>query len=289
MEAFEYVAPATLPEALAQLKEHGASAKVLAGGTDLLVDIKGHNVSAALVIDLKRIPKLSFIRGDDAGTLTVGALTTMSQLASSEILRTRYTAISEAADSLGSPQIRNRATAGGNLCNAAPSADLAPPLIALDAHVVISGPNGERTVPVETFFKGPRDTVLAPDEVLTEIRVPAAPEASCYVKQATRRADIAVVGVAAALFPGNRISLALGAVAPTPIRAVKAEELAKSGALTDQLIEQIAEKAVEDSSPISDIRSTAWYRREIIKVLVRRAVRRVSGHSNEKPRQGRPH
>ncbi len=288
MKAFDYVAPATLPEAVAHLEQHGDSAKVLAGGTDLLVAIKESIVSAALVIDLKRIPELSFIRSDGSGALAIGALTTLSELAASETLRTQFTAISEAADSVGSPQIRNRATVGGNLCNAAPSADLAPPLIALDAKAVISGPKGERIVPVEKLFKGPKETVLAPDELLTEIRISKAPEAGSYIKRATRRADIAVVGVAAALFPGNRVSLVLGAVAPTPIRAVKAEALLDGGTLTEQLLEQIAEKAVEDSSPISDIRASAWYRREIIKVLVMRAVRRVLPRNDGKLHRGRP-
>ncbi len=276
MKAFDYFVPATLPEALAILGEHGDKAKILAGGTDLLVDMKRGAASLSYVVDLKRIAQLRIIECEAGGTLLLGALTGLAELAGSEILRSDYAAISAAAASVGSPQTRNRATLGGNLCNAAPSADLAPPLIALDAQLVILSPKGQRTVPIEQFFTGPKATILAPDEVLTTVAIPRPPAASVYLKQATRRADIAVVGVAGALFAGERFSLAMGAVAPTPVRAAKAEALLHGKAVTGKTIEDAAAAAAEESSPISDVRASAWYRRQIVKALTARVLRELT-------------
>ncbi|MGQ9630400.1 MAG: FAD binding domain-containing protein [bacterium] len=288
LRAFEYFAPISLPEAISLLEDYGLEAKVLAGGTDLIVWMKRGILTPSYVIDLKRIPGIDYIRYDEAEGLRIGALTALADLASSPILRERYPAIAEAAESVGSPQVRNRATIGGNLCNASPSADLAPPLIALNATAKISGPRGERTVPLEDFFTGPGKTVLTPAEVLTEVSLPAPPTGtgSAYIKHTIRRADIAIVGVAASLSPEGRVCLALGAAAPTPIRAREAESLLGGREISEKLLGEAAERASAESLPISDIRASEWYRREIVKILTVRAVRRALERAGEKVKEG---
>lgn len=283
MKAFDYFSPKNLEETSELLVKYGREAKLMAGGTDLLVKMKDEVVSPGYVVDLKRISGLNKIEFD--GThLKIGALTHIHEVEVSPFIRRDFEMIAEAASMLGSLQIRNKGTIGGNLCNASPSADLAPPLIALDAIVKIFGKGGDRIERLENFFVGPGATTLSLGEILTEIQIPVPRPNSwgIYLKFSPRRAmDLAVVGVGTLLTlnPSDRACtkarIVLGAVAPTPLRAKKAEQILEGHPIEKNLIYKASDLAAEESRPISDIRGSAWYRREIIKVLVERGIIRT--------------
>ena len=231
------------------------------------------------MIRLGEIRELDYIRPDETGGLRIGALTTIVKIVSSPLIRSKFGILAEAAAMLGTPAIRNQATLGGNLCNAAPSADTAPPLLVLEANAKMVGKEGEKIVPIKDFFVGPGQTVLGQDHLLTEIRVPNTPAHSggAYLKQKRRQgADLAVVGVAAWVVMRGEVledvKVALGAVAPTPIRAKGAEEILRGKKLDQELLEKSGQAAVREASPIDDIRSSADYRRELLAVLTRRAI-----------------
>jgi carbon-monoxide dehydrogenase medium subunit len=228
MRRFDLVLPNSLEDCLKILAERGAQAKLVAGGTDLLPQMKNGVLRPAVIVDLSGIARVR--RVDNGNGLRIGAAVTARELEVSPALRGAYLAIAESAAMVGSLQVRNLATVGGNLCNAAPSADMAPPLVALEAQAVIAGPGGERRVPMADFFTGVRQTVLAPNEMLVELVVPA-PEAHSggqYLRHTPRRElDIAVVGVASQLTMADgrcaKARIALASVAPTPVRATAAE------------------------------------------------------------------
>lgn len=280
MRPFEYFAPTTLAETAAILTRFEGQAKILAGGTDLLVEIKENLRHPAGVINLKKVPGLDSLTYAEATGLTIGALTTVRQVETSPLVKQHYPALAEAARTLGSIQVRNRATVAGNICRASPSADTPPPLIAADARALIFNPAGERTVSLADFFTGPGQTGLAPNEILRAITVPppSSRTGQAYLKHGRRRAmELATVGVAVNLtLDGDvcrSIRIVLGAVAPTPLRAVETEALLTGAAPDDSLIEQAAQMAMTEARPISDVRASADYRREMVGVLTRRAIR----------------
>jgi len=275
---FEMLLPGSVDECVQALAARGAGARTVAGGTDLLPQMKNAMVKPATVIDLSGIAALKGVRPEGGG-LRIGACATARELELDPQVRARYPAIADGAALVGSVQVRNLATVGGNLCNAAPSADMAPPLIALDAEAVIAGPRGERRVPLATFFQGVRRTVLTGDELLVALVVPAPPAGSggAYIRHTPRRElDIAVVGVAAQLTVQNgrcvKARIALASVAPTPVRASAAEQALEGQALTPETIERAAGLAVEAAKPISDQRGSAEFRRHLVRVLTRRTL-----------------
>lgn len=292
MRAFEYHAPSSLNEAISLLQQHGESARPLAGGTDLVVQMKENATkfpAPAHIVSLLHVPELPGIEFSETDGLRIGAGATMAEVAGSSIIRERYTAIAEGAALVGSIQTMNMATVGGNLCNAAPSADIAPPLLAFDAEAIIVGRSSRRTVALEEFFLGPGKTALAPDELLAEVRVPvpASDTGSAYDRHTPRKQmDIAVVGVAAALtLTGNRIErarVALGAVAPMPLRAGRAEAQLEGQTLSDEVLARATDAAVEECSPISDVRGSAEFRRHIVRVLTERMVREAVSRAGRK-------
>src|SRR5262245_57934849 len=275
MRRFDLVLPNTVEECLKTLAERGAQAKLVAGGTDLLPQMKNGVLKPAVVVDLSGIAR---VREMQTGSgLRIGAAVTARELEVSPALRGPYAAIAESAALVGSLQVRNLATLGGNLCNAAPSADMAPPLVALEAQAVIAGPKGERRVPMADFFTGVRKTVLAPNELLVELIVPAPGPRSGgqYLRHTPRRElDIAVVGVASQLTLADgrcaKARIALASVAPTPVRAVAAERALEGQAVTPQLIEQAAILAIEAAKPISDQRGSIVFRMILVRVVTRR-------------------
>jgi carbon-monoxide dehydrogenase medium subunit len=279
-EPFEFYQPATLAEASRLVKENGAGGRFLAGGTDLVIAMKEKGLLPRYVVDLKRLPGLSGIREEADGSIAIGALTTMYAVETSPLIRRKYPFLSQSAAEVGSIQIRNRATIGGNMANATPSADTAPALVALDASARISGLNGSRTVALEQFFKGPGQTVMSTEEILTEISIPrTAPElVGDYIKFSPRdMMDLAYVGVAVAFNFGSdkrceRVRIVLGAVAPTPLRARDAESLLEGQTLTEALAAQAGDAAARESRPISDVRSSAEYRRAMVAVMTKRAL-----------------
>jgi CO/xanthine dehydrogenase FAD-binding subunit len=282
MHPFEYHAPATLPEALAILADFGGAARALAGGTDLLLKLKAERLAPSAVVNIKRVPQLHSRVVNSH--VSLGALTTLSELRASPTIRSRLPALATAAGTMASVQIRNLATLGGNLCNAAPSADLGPILMALEATALIAGPQGERELPLEEFFTGPGQTALLPGELLTAVRIMPATGLSTYLKLAPRACmDIAVVGIGLALYLEagicQRARIVLGAVAPTPLRARRAEEALVGQRLTAELIEHAAQLAGEAAQPIDDVRGTAWYRRRMVVTLTRRGLLNLMGRA----------
>jgi len=277
---FEYLEAASVKEAVSLIAKYNGRAKVIAGGTDLIVQVRRGMIKPEYVINIGKINGLDFINYDKEG-LKIGALTTVRSLEKSEKLKKNHLVISEAAGQLASIGVRNIATVGGNLCNASPSADMAPSLIGLGAEVKIAGPKRTRKVLLEDFFKGPGITVLGNGEMLVEIQVPKIPPktGAAYLKYGIRGSiDLAIVGVAAVITLGKRgecqeAKIVLGAVAPTPMRARKAEEILKGKKIDQELIQKSGEIASEETRPISDVRATAEYRKEMVKVFTGSALK----------------
>jgi len=275
---FELALPRNIPSCLKMLAERGGDAKLVAGGTDLLPQLKNALLRPSLVIDLSGISELRRIRATRSG-MRLGAAATAREIELHADVRARYPALAESGALVGSVQIRNLATVGGNLCNAAPSADMAPPLMALEAEAVVAGPQGQRRVPIESFFTGVRRTVLAHDEMLTELVLPprGVRSGGHYLRHTPRRElDIAVVGVASQLTLSDGVCakarIALAAVAPTPVRALEAERALEGQPITPEAIERAAELAVGAARPISDQRGSADFRRHLVRVLTRRTL-----------------
>jgi len=274
-----YFQPKTVSDAISLLVSHGEAAKILAGGTDLLVLMRSRALRPECIIDITRVPGLDYISYRDEDGLRIGALATLRAVELSKVVRDRYLVLYEAVQQMGSTQVKNMGTVVGNLCRASPSADTAPPLLVLEAEVRIAGPIETRIVPLEGFFIGPGETVLEYYEMVTEIMVPGLPaDTGMAFLRATRvAADLAKVNVAAAVTVKNGACedarIALGGVAPTPIRARKAEEVLKGEKLGDGVVQEAAEIAATEIRPIDDVRSSAEYRKELSKVLVRRAIR----------------
>ncbi len=274
MRRFEYFEPSSLLEAIALLARYQGRAQPLAGGTDLLVELKEQLRRADCVINIKKIPGIDRLSFDAYDGLHIGALVTAREVEVSPVVLEKYFSLAQSVRELGSIQVRNRATIVGNVCRASPSADTLPPLIADGAEITIHGASGHRTLPLEEFFTGPGKTVLQHDELVTAIRVPApAPRTGkVYFKHGRRKAmELATVGVAVTLSQ-DEIRIVLGAVASTPIRAKKAEALLRGKSLDAKLISEAARAAAEESRPISNVRASAHYRREMVAVLTRRAL-----------------
>ena len=280
MRRFEYLEPRTLRQATRMLQQHGEAARIVAGSTDFLVRWRAGFWHPDYVVNIQHIPGLSRLTYSRRNGLRMGALVTIQTLEQHPAVRQNYPALAAAAASFAGVQVRNLATVGGNICNASPSGDTLPALLAYGAECRLSGPDGHRRVPLDQLFTGPGQTVLARDEVLTEITLPA-PQAntgSLYIKHSPRGAmDIATVGVASAVSldrsgacTGARI--ALGAVAPTPLRARAAEDLLRGKQLDAGLLQAAADAATAECSPIDDVRGTAEYRRQMVGVLTRRTL-----------------
>jgi carbon-monoxide dehydrogenase medium subunit len=279
-EPLELYQPTSVEEASRLVKQHGPGGRFLAGGTDLVIAMKEKGLVPKYVVDLKKISGLAGVRQTEDGSITIGALTTMRDVELSPLLRRKFPFLSQSAAEVGSIQIRNRATVGGNMANATPSADVAPALVALNAVAKIAGEDGERTVALEEFFRAPGQTVLAAGEILTEIVISPMSDGLVgeYIKFSPREMmDLAYVGVAVAyVLEGDRrctaVRIVLGAVAPTPIRARKAEAVVEGQRLSESVAEQAGKIAAEEARPISDVRSSADYRRAMVAAMTQRAL-----------------
>lgn len=279
MHRFEYLEPTTLNECAQMLAEHKGKARLLAGGTDLIIQMEQHKRKPEVVIYAMRIPELSGVRAEADGSVRIGATTTLREIETSPVIREKFPVLSYAASTVGSVQIRNLATVGGNVCNASPAGDTLPALLVLGAQARIKSVNGERTILLEEVFTGPGQTCLAPEEFLVELIIPAdaASLSAIYYKQCVRQAmDIAVVGVGISVKRSNGtcddVRIALGAVAPVPLRAKAAEDVVRGRKVDGKLIQQAAEKARAESSPIDDVRGSAAFRKEMVLRLVRRGL-----------------
>jgi CO/xanthine dehydrogenase FAD-binding subunit len=284
LPAFEYHSAANLTDALEKLIQLGSHARVLAGGTDLLLRMKLGIEKGDQLVDISKVRELAFIR-KEGSTIRIGALTRFSDIATSGTLKKHLPILSSTAEQIGSWQIRNRATIGGNLCSASPAADSAPALLALDSHVVFVGPDGEAEAPLETFFTGPRTHMLHPAQILKEIviKLVRGRSAGTYLKLMRKKAaDLAMVGVAvqARLNPGEQtlaeMTIGMGGVAATPIRAKRAEEMLKGLSYEKalEILPRAALEAANESKP-SGGRIPSDYRRAIVEVYVKRGGKGV--------------
>jgi carbon-monoxide dehydrogenase medium subunit len=280
MRPFQYLTPSTVDEAISLLESRGETARYVAGGTDLLVRMKERKIQPDCLISLRRIPDLDRIAaGEEGGDFRIGALVTHRMLERSPLIRWHFPIIHDAVSHIGSVQIRNVATIGGNLVNAVPSADGAIPLVTLDARVVLLGPKGRREMELLHFFIGPGQTVLERGEILTEIVVPGKlpRTGSAYIKYGRREAmelPLLGVGLSLSLEEGGgrcaRARIGLGVAAPTPIRAPQAERFLEGREVDPATLEEAGRIAAEESRVRDSIRGVAWYRREMVRVLVKR-------------------
>ncbi|MEE8448369.1 MAG: xanthine dehydrogenase family protein subunit M [Thermodesulfobacteriota bacterium] len=281
MKDFEYLQPTTIQEACSMLSEHGSEAKVMAGGVSLLTLMKQKLVQPKYVVSLDGIPNLRYINLDNGG-LRIGALTTHRAIEKSASLAEKWPILTEMASNIGSVQVRNLGTLGGNICHAEPASDPPAVLVALDAAVKLVSSSGEKVVPMEEFLVDFYETAISSEEILTEIQIAeqAPGTRGAYIKFNPRSAmDLPVVVVVAFVVPGKGavkdVRIGLGAVSPRAIRARRSEEVLKSKGLTEEAIKEAGQLASEDIDPVSDIRGSADYRREVTKVLVARALNRI--------------
>ena len=285
--AFDYSSPKTLSEAIALLQQHGPDAKVLAGGQSLIPLMKLRMAAPKHLVDINGITDLSYIRESD-GFLTIGALTREADVDASDLVRSRYPLLADTAAVIADPLVRNMATVGGNLAHADPANDHPATMLAIGASVVATGPNGSRTIAIDDFFTGIFTTSLAPDEILTEIRIPVPRERSggAYLKVERKVGDFAAAAVAVQVtLDGDAFAdagIGLTNVGPLPIKAVRAAEALRGQPVNDQTIENAARIASEECEPADDLRGTAEYKRSLVRVLTARALRqaisRAKGH-----------
>ncbi|MBM4348957.1 MAG: xanthine dehydrogenase family protein subunit M [Deltaproteobacteria bacterium] len=285
LKPFEFFNPSSLSETFELLSRYGPDVRLIAGGTDLLVQMKQRLTKPDRLINLLNVSELKGIK-KQGNSLRLGALLKHAELEQAEGLNGDYKILAKAAHKIGSPQIRHLGTLGGNLCNASPSADTAPALLVLEAEVLLVSRNGERCLPLETFFKGPGQTELKKGEVLKEVILHSPPVESrfSYLKLGRRKSmDLALVSAAVLLTIDRmgkkfeKVRIALGSVSPTPIRVREAESLLEGQPIDMNLVGQGAELAQNACRPISDIRASAEYRRKMVKVLIERAVRECLG------------
>ncbi|MDD4766329.1 MAG: xanthine dehydrogenase family protein subunit M [Desulfotomaculaceae bacterium] len=283
---FEYYAPDSIAEACQLLSQLGEKAKVLAGGTDLMIKMKNEVLAPEVVVSVKNLDQLKKIEYVAGKGVSVGALCTHNDLVKCDVLKEKYSSVSNAARQMANNQVRNRGTIGGNISNAVPSADLPPIFIALNATVKLVGTKGERTVAMEDLFTGPGKTVLAQDELIAEVIIPDQKmTGSNYIKFGLRKSGaLAVVGVAVAVQVENNVikdaRVALGAVAATPVRAKKAEDFLKGKTVSDEVLAEAGVIASGECKPISDIRASAEYRTDLVRIFTKRALRKAidEGH-----------
>jgi carbon-monoxide dehydrogenase medium subunit len=269
--AFDYVAAGSADEALSALSEHGDEAKLLAGGQSLLPLMKLRLAVPAVVVDLSRVSELSYVR-DEGDELAIGALTRHHDVATNDVVRSAAPMLAHAAGLVGDPQVRHRGTIGGSVAHADPSADLPTALLALGASYVIRGSDGERTVSADDFATGFLETVLEPNELLTEVRVPKS-SAWGYEKFTRRAIDWATVAVAAARRADGSVAVALANMAPTVVRAAAVEQALASGSSAVDA----AAHADEGTEPGTDVTASSDYRRHLARVLTGRALEQALG------------
>jgi aerobic carbon-monoxide dehydrogenase medium subunit len=277
---FEYTAPTTLEEVIATLVERGDEAKILAGGQSLIPLMKLRFATPGVIVDLNGVAGLDAMEERDGG-LRIGALVRHKACEKSELLRCRYRVLGDAAPQISDPIVRNRGTVGGSLAHADPQGDWAAVMLAARASVVAQGPDGERTIPIDDFLVGPFTTTLAPDEVITEVRVPdpGARSSGTYLKLERKVGDYATAAVAVQVSLDNghvgEAGIALTAVGPTNLRATAAEDALRGAEPTDAAIVEAARLAAEAAQPQSDIRGTVEYKRSVVRVFAERGLRKA--------------
>jgi carbon-monoxide dehydrogenase medium subunit len=283
VKKFDHLSPNSVGEAVSLLANHRGTSRVLAGGTDLINLMSNGEISPEVLVSLKSIKEYRDVKRQN-GMLSIGAFCTLRSVAASPLIKSKYKIMRNAIQQMGSVQIRNRGTIGGNLCNASPAADTAAPLMVLDANMIIEGPQGRRKESIKDFFTGPGQTILAIDEILTEITLPEPKDKGdgIYLKLGKRKAmEIAIVGVAVYLVLDsagkkfNDIRIAISSAVPKPLRVSRAESILKNRIPDKRLIDKTALAVSSASDPITDFRASKEYRREMVCVLTARAITEV--------------
>jgi CO/xanthine dehydrogenase FAD-binding subunit len=276
MQPFAYARPATLAEAFALLDEHGADACLLAGGTDVVVGLRNRTLRPKVVIDLKRVVELQPAISEEGSWLTITAATALTDIDDDQRIRSRFPALIDAAATVGSAQIRNRATLTGNICHASPAADTAPPLLAYGARVNVASVRGRRRVNIDQFFVGPGKTILERGELVTAIDLPiSADRRGAAFARITRRrgVDLATISLCCVVESTGRTVLAYGAVGPRPFVVADDSGRLADPAADDEAKDEVLRRLLTKASPISDVRGSREYREAMLLVMSRRAVR----------------
>jgi len=271
-----YFKPSSLSEAVEALQS--GNAKPLAGGTDLLINMRNGVDKPELLVDIKKLEELNVFSADGKKGMTIGARIDLNFLIDSSDVRKRYPLLTESAQTIATYQLRNRATLAGNICNASPAADMAPALYVLGAYVVINGPTGERKLPISDFITGVKRTALKEGELVVRIEIPeaASGKMAFLKKQRYRGHDLATVNVAGIADPSEKtLRVCIGACAVTPVLLKGTDELYKESKNTDELADRVAELAQKSISPIDDVRSSAEYRRDMASVYIKRLIRKI--------------
>jgi CO/xanthine dehydrogenase FAD-binding subunit len=275
-----YFAPTEVGEAVKVLAEQGEQVAILAGGTDLVAELNYYDIKPGALLYIGGLG-LDYIKEED-GKLVIGAGTTTAHLIASDLITDKFSVLADAAKTHGSPAVRTAATIGGNLGTASPAGDLIPPLMVMDAELLLVSAKGERVVAVKDFFTGPGETVRAADELIVEIRVPLAQGKAVFQKLGRRKAQVCSIASTAVrlVMDGGTCKearIVLGSMAPTPLRCTEAETMITGKKLDESLIAKCAAKAVSESNPIDDQRATAWYRKKAGTALVARALAQAAG------------
>lgn len=277
---FDYFAPRSLPEAIGLLQEHGYDAKILAGGQSLIPAMRFRLAMTPVLIDINEIEGLGYVH-ESNGVLAIGAMTREAELEESEVVRSRYAMLADAAAVIADPLVRNRATVGGNLAHADPANDHPAVMLAYGAELAVQGPNGARTIAIDDFFTGLFETALESNEILTEIRIPApaAGSGGAYIKLERKVGDYAISAVAVQLqMDGNRVRAArigLTNVSATPMRARNAEAALVGQEVTEEVLEAAGQAAAAECDPSADLRGSVEYKRDLTRVLTKRAIRKA--------------
>lgn len=281
---FEYLKAGSSQEVFDLLIENGPDIKLMMGGTDLFIQMRDRNSGPATLLDIKGLPGMEEISLDHKTGLIVGAAVTLNKLSANQYVEKYYPVLSQSADTVGNYQLRNRATLGGNICNASPSADMAPALLIYEALMILDSPRGERLLSASDFWVGPGKTALKNDEYLKAIQFPLPPEGAAgqYIKLGrSKMGDLAVVGVAILGFPDPdttsniRFRIGINSTAPTPYRVPSVEDYLAQNTLSEEVFSQAAEEAMEISAPIEDVRATALYQKKMVRNLTLKSLREI--------------
>ncbi|MBP3880413.1 MAG: xanthine dehydrogenase family protein subunit M [Lachnospiraceae bacterium] len=282
LPVFDYVKAGSVSEASRIAAEKGKQGVIMAGGTDVILLLKDRVIPADTVIDIKGIEGMEGIEYTEGEGFKIGALTKLFDIQNSDVIKEKLPALSDAAHYVASAQIRRKGTLVGNICNASPSADTAPILVVMEAKVKVQSGDEEREIAIGDFFKGVKRTALVPGDIVTAVTIPELKknEGSAYFKHAVRKAmDLAIVGVAAWIrMDGSKVAdcrIAMGGVGITPLRAKNAEQILIGNEITDEILEKAGAAASEECSPISDVRASAEYRRDMVRVYTKRAVKKA--------------
>ena len=282
MNKFKYISPKTKEEVLEILKQKKSEACIVAGCTNVLPYIKDKKLSEKLLLDICGIEELNYIKKNEC-EIYIGAGTTISDLINSKIIKEECNILYQAAEQFADPTIRNSATIGGNLADASPAADVAPPLLVLDAILKVESMDGKREISLKDFFIGPRKTVLHDDEMITSIKIKddSINKNGCFIKLGLRQAMAISLATVALILEVEKdkvtdIRIAMGSIAPTPLRLIKVEGLLKNKKIEDELIEEAIEKVREEVKPIGDVRASAEYRRYVSGILFKRAFKQLT-------------